>query len=126
MPRLVPRLGTSLPNSFGLHAVYIDKTCPKLYNIAAVTVMNLFRKSLTLVAFLFSLSPWMGISSAPVPSISIGLNFNGSTYSVATPADPDGVVGPRHFVEFINGAFAVYNKTNGVSVRRVSDAHFWS
>jgi hypothetical protein len=60
-------------------------------------------------------------ASAPVPSISIGLNFGGSTFGVdtsATPADANGAIGPRHFVEFINGSFAVYNKTNGAQVKR--------
>jgi hypothetical protein len=62
-------------------------------------------------------------------AVKIGQNFTGSTYgiqSAALPADPNGAVGPRHFVEFINGTFAVYNRTNGQSVQRKSDIKFWS
>jgi hypothetical protein len=68
-------------------------------------------------------------ASTPVPSISIGLNFGGSTFGVdtaATPADANGAIGPRHYVEFINGSFAVYNKTNGAQVKRIADTKFWS
>ncbi len=59
----------------------------------------------------------------------IGQNFTGSTYginSAAIPPDANGAVGTRYFVEFINGTFAVYNKTNGVNVKRIADTKFWS
>jgi hypothetical protein len=68
-------------------------------------------------------------SASPVPSMVIGQNFTGSTYglnSAAIPADANGAIGPGHFVEFINGTFAVYNKTNGQSVKRIADTKFWS
>jgi hypothetical protein len=66
-------------------------------------------------------------------AVQIGQNFTGSTYfnglnngnSAAIPPDPNGAVGPKHFVEFINGSFTVYNKTNGQSVQRISDVKFW-
>lgn len=60
--------------------------------------------------------------------IKIGQNFAGSDNSSTgiTPADGDGAIGPNHFVEFINGAFAIYNKTNGTRVRLISDAQFWA
>jgi len=61
--------------------------------------------------------------------VQIGQNFTSSTYGVnsqALPPDPNGAIGPRHFVEFINGSFTVYNKTNGLSVKRISDLKFWS
>jgi hypothetical protein len=67
--------------------------------------------------------------AANVPSVSIGQNFTGSTYGVnsqAIPSDANGVIGPRHFVEFINGTFAVYNKTNHQTVKRIADTKFWS
>jgi hypothetical protein len=67
--------------------------------------------------------------SAAAPSISIGQNFTGSTFFVnsqAIPPDSNGVIGPRYFVEFINGSFTVYNKTNGASVKRIADTKFWS
>jgi hypothetical protein len=62
-------------------------------------------------------------------AVKIGQNFTGSTYGVnsaALPPDPNGAIGPKHFVEFINGTFAVYNRTNGHSVQRKTDIKFWS
>jgi hypothetical protein len=60
--------------------------------------------------------------------VQIGQNFPGSgnSQTYITPADSDGAVGPKYFVEFINGAFAVYNKTNGTKVLRISDLKFWA
>ena len=61
--------------------------------------------------------------------VQIGQNFTGSTYGVNTqalPADANGAVGPRHFVEFINGTVAVYLKTNGLSVQRKTNLKFWA
>jgi len=61
--------------------------------------------------------------------VQIGQNFTGNTFGVnaqSLPPDSNGAVGPRHFMEFINGAVSVYNKTNGVSVQRKSDLKFWS
>jgi hypothetical protein len=69
------------------------------------------------------------ICAAPVASITIGQNFAGSTYginSAAIPPDANGAVGTRYFVEFINGTFAVYNKTNHQTVKRIADTKFWS
>jgi hypothetical protein len=67
-------------------------------------------------------------------AIQIGQNFTSSTYynglntgnSSALPPDPNGAIGPNHFVEFINGSFTVYNKTNGASVIQISDEQFWA
>ena len=62
-------------------------------------------------------------------TVQIGLNFTGSSYitnSQALPPDPNGVIGPTRFLEFVNGAVAVYNRTNGVSVQRKSDLKFWA
>ena len=68
-------------------------------------------------------------SAAPAPSLTIGQNFTGSTLNYNNyngyPPDSNGAIGPRHFVEFINGNFTLYNRTNGNSVR-VSDAKFWA
>jgi len=63
------------------------------------------------------------------PGVVIGQNFTGSSFgvdSLGIPADSDGVAGPQHFVEFINGSFAVYNKTNHQVLKRISDSTFWS
>jgi hypothetical protein len=62
-------------------------------------------------------------------TVQIGLNYTGSSYllnSQALPPDPNGVIGPSHFMEFINGTVAVYNRTNGASVQRKSDLKFWA
>ena len=69
----------------------------------------------------------VSVSRASV-QIQIGRNFSGSDNSetLITPADANGAIGPKHFVEFINGAFAIYDKTNGVRLRRISDAQFWA
>jgi len=61
----------------------------------------------------------------------IGLNFAGVDLSAdprqLTPPDTMGAVGPNHIVEFINGAFAVYNKTTGALIGSVqSDSSFWT
>jgi hypothetical protein len=71
-------------------------------------------------------------SAAPAPTVHIGQNFTGTSYgstttnSGALPADGNGAIGPNHFVEFVNGAFAVYNKTNGERVEFKTDVDFWA
>src|SRR5512136_1255839 len=60
--------------------------------------------------------------------VQVGLNVRGSSYGVNTfarPPDSDGAVGPVHFVELINGRFAVYRKTTGTAVKSTSDVNFW-
>jgi hypothetical protein len=59
----------------------------------------------------------------------IGHNFTASTLSVdsdALPPDSDGAAGPNHFVEFINGRFSVFNKSDGVKVQTMTDLRFWN
>ncbi len=59
----------------------------------------------------------------------IGQNFTASTYgssSFALPPDANGTIGPKHFVEFINGEFAVFNLTNVNNPIRMVDVDFWS
>ncbi len=61
--------------------------------------------------------------------VAIGQNFTASTLNVdssALPPDPNGAVGPLHFVEFINGRFAVFNKSNGSEVKTMTDIAFWT
>ncbi|MDB6022570.1 MAG: hypothetical protein JWQ04_2427 [Pedosphaera sp.] len=83
------------------------------------------------------LLPWLICSlllltGEPLPAqigLAIGQNFTSSTYGVnssALPPDANGAIGPRHFMEFINGTVAVYNKTNGVRLQRKTDVKFWS
>jgi hypothetical protein len=55
------------------------------------------------------------------------LNNTFALGSAAVPPDTDGAVGPNHFVEFVNGAYAVYNKSNGSLVgSMISDSTFWA
>jgi hypothetical protein len=61
--------------------------------------------------------------------VTIGQNFIGTSYSTnsqALPPDSDGVIGPQHFVEFINGTFAAYDRTDPSNVFRESDIDFWA
>ncbi len=58
----------------------------------------------------------------------IGLNFTGSSFldSGFVPPDTDGAVGINHFVELINGAYAVYDKSNGTKVQNSTLDQFWT
>jgi hypothetical protein len=61
--------------------------------------------------------------------VAIGNNFTGSRFGVNStynPPDGDGCIGPGHFVEFINGHFAAYSRTNGARVQSLTDLSFWS
>ena len=61
--------------------------------------------------------------------VAIGVNVTASTYgdiSSALPPDPNGSIGPNEFVEFINGEFAVFDKTTGENVKDVTDLEFWT
>jgi hypothetical protein len=55
-----------------------------------------------------------------------GVNLNDVTAlgTGGTPPDTMGAAGPNQFVEFINGAFAIYSKT-GVQQSLISDNTFW-
>ncbi len=94
--------------------------------------MNLFPRSLPLAIFLFSVCPWLWSSAAPFPSVTIGQNFTGISYGSSTtnsaslPPDSNGEIGPSDYVEFINGIFAVYNKTNGHRRSLKTDLDFWA
>ena len=61
--------------------------------------------------------------------VGIGQNFTASTLGVdssALPPDSNGAVGPAHFVELINGRFAVFDKATGSPVQSFTDVTFWS
>src|SRR5437016_1921200 len=91
--------------------------------------MRLCRRTLLVAAVCFAFPQVVLLVCAQPVVTSIGQNFTGSTFGVnsaVTPADANGVIGPLHFVEFINGTFAVYNKTSGQNVKRITDLHFWS
>ena len=67
-------------------------------------------------------------------TVQIGQNFVGSDNSnitgpdgfPLTPPDGNGAVGLNYFVEFVNGSFAVYNKSDGSGVVQISALKFWS
>jgi hypothetical protein len=78
---------------------------------------------------IFFVSCWFAAAQPVV--VTIGQNFTGVTYgsyntnSGALPPDDNGAVGPIHYVEFINGMFAVYSKTNGRQLELKTDIDFW-
>ncbi len=81
------------------------------------------------LAILWVLSQFLTVSLAQSGvQIQIGQNFVGSDNleTGITPADGDGAIGPKHYVEFINGVFVIYAKTNGSRVLRFSDSQFWA
>lgn len=74
---------------------------------------------------------WLMSAMIPVSNlraaidVSIGLSFTGTTNSSVEPADTNGAIGPNHFVEFLNGTFSVYNRTNGARLQTSTDLTFW-
>lgn len=73
-------------------------------------------------------------ASVEAASLTIGQNFTGLTLdkilelkgSEIPVPDSMGAVGSNHFVEFINGAFSIYDKTTGTPVQTISDDQFWT
>jgi hypothetical protein len=66
-------------------------------------------------------------SSASAQSFTIGSQFNGTniTFSGFIPPDTMGAIGPNHYVEMINGAYAVYDRAGNLQQRITLD-NFWS
>ena len=74
----------------------------------------------------------VGLPSAPISSGSITISFEGiSQYDVASvgrnfiPPDTIMAAGKTQLVEFVNGGFAVFDKTNGARTF-TSDTVFWN
>src|SRR5580765_2059636 len=84
------------------------------------------------LVFLLLLLTTTFCGGAPVPTMTIGQNFtvisygSTTTHSGAIPADGNGSIGPGYFVEFVNGVFAIYNKTNGSRADFKTDVDFWA
>ena len=60
----------------------------------------------------------------------IGLNFIGTTefdlFPTSSIPDTMGSVGPHHIVELLNNAYAVYDKSNGLLIARITQDDFWN
>jgi hypothetical protein len=67
-------------------------------------------------------------SSRALAQGTVGRNFTGSNINItgAIPPDSMGAVGPEHYVEFVNGRFAVYRKGTGALLLGQTDAAFWN
>jgi len=79
--------------------------------------------------FLFCALTILPFQSEAAVSVQIGQNFTASTFQsdvFSKPPDPDGVVGPSHYVELINGRFSIYDKATGTNVRSITDRTFWA
>jgi hypothetical protein len=60
----------------------------------------------------------------------VGLNFPGVGQRTlpstdVVPPDVSGAAGPLHLAQFVNGAFATYDKSDGARAALVSDRQFW-
>ena len=69
-----------------------------------------------------------GIALAAV-EFQIGLNFTGSTLHLNaenSPPNANGASGLHHYVEIVNGRYAVYDKISGDVVASSTDRAFWS
>jgi hypothetical protein len=95
--------------------------------------MNLFNKAIASAAI--ATTATLSLSAkAEALTFSIGQNFTGLTLNDIVdltgygfdPPDTMGAVGPDHFVEFINGGYSIYDKTNGTAVQTMSDVQFWT
>jgi hypothetical protein len=99
---------------------------PKKVFLPSLTNFKLsYILGLCLTIFLTSLV----LVSQGQPVVAIGHNFSASTLGVdstAVPPDADGVVGPLHYVEFINGRFSIFRKSDGVKVQTMTDVSFWA
>jgi hypothetical protein len=94
--------------------------------------MQSLQRRLTLV-LLLTCGTLICVASAQAGvQVSIGQNFTGISYGIsvtnsgALPPDNDGDVGPNDYVEFINGMFVIYDKTDLSIVDQRTDADFWA
>lgn len=69
----------------------------------------------------------MDVTPVVTPVVTIGANFTGANYLDfgANPPDTDGAVGPSQFVELLNSAYRVYDKSGNV-LQTSSLNEFWS
>src|SRR6266481_5638490 len=94
--------------------------------------MKFVQRSARFALPLLTLACWWTMPSPAAVMVSVvqsfdGIGYGGSnTNSAALPPDCNGAAGPNHFVEFINGVFAVYNKTSGTQMEFKTDVDFWA
>src|SRR6266853_1605377 len=83
-----------------------------------------------LVAFLLiSCTIFSGLFASASIVVQIGQNFTASTLGVdsdSLPPDAGLAVGTNHVVQFINGRYSVFNKTNANKVQTMTDLTFWA
>jgi hypothetical protein len=68
-------------------------------------------------------------SSAPSPSQVLGAprqSFEGIAFTGFVPPDTVGDVGPNHYIQMVNSAFAVYNKTGALLAGPVNINSLWT
>ena len=72
----------------------------------------------------------LALTAAAQAQVTIGRNVNGTNLGNVSLIPPDtmGAIGVDHFVQFVNGRFAVYNKATGglVGLSTVADSTFWN
>src|SRR5215467_5684102 len=85
---------------------------------------GLKRRGNLLVPLLLSL--FLSISSV-AQALNIDLSFTGSSLRTSgfIPPDTMGAVGPDHFVELLNGQYAVYRNADGARIQTSTLNDFW-
>lgn len=95
-------------------------------------MMQTMRLARPVVAVVFALTlATLGAGAGPAqaaPIATIGQNFTGSSLGQSNfiPPDSMGAIGPDHFVELINGRYAVYDRDTGLTVQASSLNAFWN
>jgi hypothetical protein len=97
--------------------------------IKYVMRINVVTVRLLLGGLAFSLPPLLSWDAPGAVVVQIGQNFTGSRSGIdsdASPPDTNGAVGPKYFVEFLNGVYSVYDKATGTRVQTETDLAFWA
>jgi len=69
------------------------------------------------------LQDWMGVTDVPAPS----QNFAGlNNVDQTLPPDPNGDIGPNHYVQVVNVSFAVWDKTGNLLYGPAAHNTLWS
>src|SRR5207253_8663027 len=69
-----------------------------------------------------------GAASRCVAQAFVGQDFAGGAGATIAlqPPDTDGAAGVDHYVQFINGRFAIYNKGTGALISSQTSFQFWT